>query len=172
MWKKFTGWAIMGGKNEPQCQWNVSWQKLNSRAMFSPEKNGAKHLLNGNGDALNTLFWWHKCCNYGSWEGHSEPNEIGVNTCLILQHTLYVTVTALAVQNKREHPNRVKGFVETVVPNYCFSFSFQHVHKHFSWRILHFFPPRLCYDLYDLIIFIVSIRRIIIADHCCCAMIL
>ncbi len=32
---------------------------------------------------------------------------------------LGVTVTALAVQNKREHPNRVKGFVETVVPNYC-----------------------------------------------------
>ncbi len=35
------------------------------------------------------------------------------------QNTLDVTVTALAVQNKREHPNRVKGFVETVVPNYC-----------------------------------------------------
>ncbi len=29
-----------------------------------------------------------------------------------------------------------------------------------------------CYDLYDLIIFIVSIRLIIIADHCCCAIIL
>ncbi len=27
-------------------------------------------------------------------------------------------------------------------------------------------------DLYDLIIFIVSIRLIIIADHCCCGMIL
>ncbi len=37
----------------------------------------------------------------------------------MLQNTLDVTVTALAVQNKREHPNRVKGFVETVVPNYC-----------------------------------------------------
>ncbi len=37
----------------------------------------------------------------------------------LLQNTLDVTVTALAVQNKREHPNRVKGFVETVVPNYC-----------------------------------------------------
>ncbi len=43
----------------------------------------------------------------------------GINTCLILQNMLDVTVTALAVQNKREYPNRVKGFVETVVPNYC-----------------------------------------------------
>ncbi len=45
----------------------------------------------------------------------------GKNTCLILQNTLDVTVTALAIQNKREHPSpgRVKGFVETVVPNYC-----------------------------------------------------
>ncbi len=43
--------------------------------------------------------------------------------------------------------------------------------KHFRWRIIHFLPPRLCYDLYDLIIFIVSIRLIIIADHCCCGMI-
>ncbi len=34
---------------------------------------------------------------------------------LILQNTLNVTVTALAIQNNREHPNRVKGFVETVV---------------------------------------------------------
>ncbi len=41
----------------------------------------------------------------------------GINTCLILQNTLDVTVTGLAVQNKREHLNRVKGFVETVVPN-------------------------------------------------------
>ncbi len=36
-----------------------------------PRKNGAKRLLNGNGGALNTLFWWRKCYNYGSWEGHS-----------------------------------------------------------------------------------------------------
>ncbi len=49
------------------------------------------------------------------WSLH---DEICINTCLI-QNTLDVTVTALAVQNKREHPNRVKGFVETVVPNYC-----------------------------------------------------
>ncbi len=53
------------------------------------------------------------------FEEFSEPDEIGINTCLIRQNTLDVTVTALAVQNKREHPNRVKGFVETVVPNYC-----------------------------------------------------
>ncbi len=31
-----------------------------------------------------------------------------------------VTVTVTAVQNIREHHNRVnKGFVEAVVPNYC-----------------------------------------------------
>ncbi len=36
-----------------------------------PRQNGAKRLLNGNGGALNTLFWWRKCCNYGSWRGHS-----------------------------------------------------------------------------------------------------
>ncbi len=53
------------------------------------------------------------------FEEFSEPDEIGINTCLILQNTLDVTVTALAVQNKREHPSRLKGFVETVVPNYC-----------------------------------------------------
>ncbi len=51
------------------------------------------------------------------FEEYSEPDEIGINTCLIVQNTLDVTVTALAVQNKREHPNRVKGFVEIVVPN-------------------------------------------------------
>ncbi len=53
------------------------------------------------------------------FEGFSEPDEVGINTCLILQNTLDVTVTALAVQNKRQHLNGVKGFVETVVPNYC-----------------------------------------------------
>ncbi len=51
------------------------------------------------------------------FEEISEPDEIGINTCLILQNTLDATVTA--VQNKREHPNPVKGFVETVIPNYC-----------------------------------------------------
>jgi len=39
-----------------------------------------------------------------------EPDEIGINTCLIPQNTL--NVTAHAVQNKREHLNRVKGFVK------------------------------------------------------------
>ncbi len=38
------------------------------------------------------------------FEEFSEPDEIGINTCLILQNMLDV-----AVQNKREHPNRVKG---------------------------------------------------------------
>ncbi len=51
-----------------------------------------------------------------------EPDEIVINTCLILQNTLDVTVTALAVQNKRKHPNRVKGFVETVVPTFASHF--------------------------------------------------
>ncbi len=152
-----------------------AWQLACPEPGTSPEKNGAKRLLNRNGDALNTLFWWRKCCNYGSWEGHSlcsfeefsEPDEIGINTWLILQNTLDVTVTALAVHNKTEHPNPVKGFVETVVPNYCDpTFA-----SYFSWGIIHFLPPRLCYDLYGFI-FIVSIRLVIIADHCCCAMIL
>ncbi len=44
-------------------------------------------------------------------------DEFDVNTCLILQNTLNVTVTA--IQNKREHPTRVKGFVETMVHDYC-----------------------------------------------------
>ncbi len=102
------------------------------------------------------------------FEEFSEPDEIGINMWLILQNTLHVTVTELAVQNKREYPNRVKGFLETVVPTYCDpTFA-----SHFRWRIIHFLPPRLCYDLYDLIIFIVSIRLIIIADHSYCAMIL
>ncbi len=52
------------------------------------------------------------------FEEFSKHDEICINTCLILQNTLDVTVTALAVQNKRAHPNRVKGFVETV-PNDC-----------------------------------------------------
>ncbi len=51
------------------------------------------------------------------FEESSEPDEIGINTCLILQNTLDVTVTALALQNKTEHPNQV--LVKTVVPNYC-----------------------------------------------------
>ncbi len=50
------------------------------------------------------------------FEEFSEPDEICINTWLIQQNMLNVTVTTLAVQNKREHPNRVKGFVETVVP--------------------------------------------------------
>ncbi len=53
------------------------------------------------------------------FEAFSEPDEICINTCLILQNTLGVTVIALAVQNKTEHPNQVKGSVETVIPNYC-----------------------------------------------------
>ncbi len=44
-------------------------------------------------------------------EEFPEPDEIDINTWLILQNTLDVTVTA--VQNKTEHPNRVKGSVQT-----------------------------------------------------------
>ncbi len=55
-------------------------------------------------------------------EEFSEPDEVGINMGLILQNMPDVTVTALAAQNTREHPNRVKGFVETemeahILPN-------------------------------------------------------
>ena len=40
------------------------------------------------------------------FEEFSEPDDIDINTCLILQSTLDVTVTALAVQNEREHLNK------------------------------------------------------------------
>ncbi len=86
---------------------------LSSPGLRSAPKNGAKCLLNGNGDALNTLFWWRKCCNYGSWEGHSLCSFWRIfgawlksvyNTCLILQNTLDVTVTALASRIKENIP--------------------------------------------------------------------
>ncbi len=37
-------------------------------------------------------------------EEFSEPDEIGINTCLILQNTLNVTVTALASRIKENIP--------------------------------------------------------------------
>ncbi len=46
--------------------------------------------------------------------------------------------------------------------------------KHYRWRIFHFLPRRLCYDLYEPYYFFVSITisiRLIIADHYFCAMI-
>ncbi len=50
------------------------------------------------------------------FEEFSEPYEIGINTCLIL---LDIIVTTL-VSRIKENINPVnKGFVETVVPNYC-----------------------------------------------------
>ncbi len=70
--------------------------------------------------------------------------------CLILQNALDVTATAIAIQNKREHPNRVKGFVETVVTKYCdttFASHFRMKRQTFQVKDN---PPRLCYDLYDL----------------------
>ncbi len=48
-------------------------------------------------------------------EEFSEPDEIGINTCLILQNTLNVTVTALASRIKDNIPLS-EGIV---VPNYC-----------------------------------------------------
>ncbi len=38
------------------------------------------------------------------FEESSEPDEIGINTCLILQNTLDVTVTALASRIKQNIP--------------------------------------------------------------------
>ncbi len=76
------------------------------------------------------------------FEEFSEPDEIGINTCLILQNTLNVTVTALAVQNKRDYPTQVKWSVETVVPNYCdptFALHSGRKDTLFSWRLIHFF---------------------------------
>ncbi len=88
------------------------------------------------------------------FEEFSEPDEIGINTFLILQNTLDLTVTALAVKNKREHPNQVKGlwklwFIIILIQQY-FHWISGWKDKHFRWRIIHFLPPRLCYDLYDL----------------------
>jgi len=51
-------------------------------------------------------------------EEFSEPDEVGINICLILQNIPDVTVTALAAQNTREHPNQLKGFVETESTHY------------------------------------------------------
>ncbi len=98
------------------------------------------------------------------FEEFSEPDEIGINMWLILQNTFNVTVTALAVQNKREHPNQVKGFVETVVPNYCDPTFASHFRMkiNFRWRIIHFVPLRLCYDLYDLIFIVLGLSLLLI----------
>ncbi len=46
----------------------------------------------------------------------SEPNDTRLNTFLPLQNALNVTAIAFAVQNSREQPARIRGYVETVVP--------------------------------------------------------
>ncbi len=46
----------------------------------------------------------------------SEPNDIRLNIFLLLQNKLNVTATALAVQNSRVQPPRVRGYVDTVAP--------------------------------------------------------
>ncbi len=102
------------------------WTIAYSWSAFSPEQNIAKRLLTET-VVHWTLFWWRSVATMAAekailrvlFEEFSETDKIGINTCLILQIILDVTVTALVVQNKREHPNQVKGFVETVVPNYC-----------------------------------------------------
>ncbi len=148
--------------------------ELFNASLFSFNKHFAPFL-----SGLNAT--WTPCsdesCNYGSWEGHSlcSFEEFLILCSLILQNTLNVTVSALAIQNKREHPNRVTGlwklwFLIIVIQLWPRISWWKD--KYFRWRIIHFLPPRLCYDLYDLIIFIVSIRLIIIADHCCCAMVM
>ncbi len=48
----------------------------------------------------------------------SQPDDIELNTFLLLQNALDVTATALAVQNSREPPARVRGHVGTVFPTY------------------------------------------------------
>ncbi len=39
---------------------NIGTQGKFSQGQVQPRQNGAKRLLNGNGDVLNTLFWWRK----------------------------------------------------------------------------------------------------------------
>ncbi len=56
------------------CDWlisNLYYYQAIEQGCVQPRNNGAKHLLNRNGGVLNILFWWRKCWNYGSWEGHS-----------------------------------------------------------------------------------------------------
>ncbi len=71
------------------------------------------------------------------------------------------------LQNKREHPNRVKGFVETVVPNYCdptFASHFRMKRQTFQMNDNPLLTSEtVLWSIIDLIIFIVCIRLIIIA---------
>ncbi len=149
-----------------------------------PRQNVAKRFYNGNGGVLNTLFWWRKSCNYAAekailcvvFEELSEPDEIGINMFLILQliHSMLqsLPLTSRIKENiPIEWRDLWKLWFLIIVTQHLLHIS-GWKDKHFRWRIIHFFPPRLCYNLYDLIIFIESIRLIIIADHCCCAMIL
>ncbi len=131
------------------------------------------------------------------FEELSEPDEIGINMCLIMQNTPDVTVTSLTVQNKIENPNRVKGFVETIVLNYCdptFASHFRMKRQTLSFVetvvlnycdptfASHFRMKRQTFQVKDnqlltsetvlWSIWPMSIRLIIIADHCCRAMIL
>ncbi len=83
-----------------------------------PRQNGAKRLLNGNSGALNTLFWWRNC---GSWEGQSLCSFWRIFGAWWNRYKYVINIAKYTqcyshcpcLQNKREHPHGVKGFVET-----------------------------------------------------------
>ena len=79
---------------------------------FTSQQNVAKCLFNWQRWCVTTLAA-DKDILCVVFQEFPEPDEIGVNMCFYKK-----TVTALAIQNSREHPNQVKGCVETVVPNY------------------------------------------------------
>ncbi len=148
-----------------------------------PWKNGAKRLLNGNSGALNTLLWRHKCCNYGSWEGHSLCSFWIIFWAWWNRYKYVFNTTKYALLQSLPLLSRIKENIpiewRDLWKLWFLIIVIQHLphilgwkDKHYWCRIIHFLPPRLCYDVYDLIILIVSIGLIIIADHCCCAMIL
>ncbi len=94
----------------------------------------------------------------------SEPDEIGINTCLILQNMLDVTVTALAVQKKENIPIEWRDLWKL----WFLIIVTQHLPHVSGWKTnisgegLCTYSQRLCYDLYDLIIFIWSIFIVVI----------
>ncbi len=52
------------------------------------------------------------------FEEYAEPDDISLNTWLVIHNTLDVAATALANRKSREPPSRVKQYVATVVPCY------------------------------------------------------
>lgn len=102
----------------------------------------------------STLVQWTACSDDASvasmaaekailcllFEKFSKPDEIIINTCLILQNTL-LQCYSHSIQNIREHLNQVKWFVASVVPFYCdpaFTTYFKMRKDNlFRWRIIH-----------------------------------